>query len=524
MSSISIYETSLTRSIKFWILLILQTPSIFCSIFVLHHMFISRTQRHLLANHVVIVMLIVCFFSVITDLSITLNFLQDGIVHVSSSSFCYFWMYIDYVLYANGMLLMTWASIERHILVFASQYFRLSRQKFYGHYIPIIICLVYPFIFYIYTIFFYPCDQIFDYQQVLCGSPCFKRTTFLLNAYDMFIHSVLPCIIIVAFSFALLIRVVRHKRRIQGQTFSRRKQRRMVVQLLSIACLYIIMNAPPFIVIGIQVFLSKTFAATERNLYLFYLYYFLTLFLPFVCLGSVRHLRSKIVSLLRTMKCHCLVRSSRVAVIHVDRLSIQDHDNDKKVVRKGRHRYERPSKLHADLALKHPRKHEHHQAKSRKITYSKFVSNMVQLHNYYRARHSASPLTISQRLNYIAQKYAEYLAATSKFEHSGNRFENESLGENLYMQWISHGKVPVSAREATKSWYDEIELYSFKRPYYSEETGHFTQMVWKSTQKIGIGVALSADEREVYIVANYYPAGNIINPGYFEKNVLPAKY
>jgi len=157
------------------------------------------------------------------------------------------------------------------------------------------------------------------------------------------------------------------------------------------------------------------------------------------------------------------------------------------------------------------------------MTYTKVLSDMLQLHNYYRALHSASPLTISQRLNYIAQKYAEHLAKTGKFEHSGNTLENETLGENLYMQWISEGKVPISAKDAAKSWYDEITLYNFKHPQYSEETGHFTQMVWKSSQKLGVGVALSANGREVYIVTNYYPAGNIINSGYFEQNVLPPK-
>ena len=147
---------------------------------------------------------------------------------------------------------------------------------------------------------------------------------------------------------------------------------------------------------------------------------------------------------------------------------------------------------------------------------------MLQMHNHYRARHSASPLTISQRLNHIAQGYADHLAATGKFEHSGNKLGNESTGENLYMQWISFGKVPVSARDAAKSWYDEIKLYNFRHPQYSEETGHFTQMIWKSTQRLGVGYALSSDGREVYVVTNYYPAGNIINHGYFESNVLPA--
>jgi len=146
---------------------------------------------------------------------------------------------------------------------------------------------------------------------------------------------------------------------------------------------------------------------------------------------------------------------------------------------------------------------------------------MLKLHNYHRARHCAPPLTISQRLNQIAQSYAEHLAATSTFEHSGNQLGDEPLGENLYMQWISHGRVKVTAKDAVKSWYDEIALHNFSKPKFSKETGHFTQMVWKSTRKLGVGIAYSPDGREVYIVTNYYPAGNIVSPGYFEKNVLP---
>src|ERR1700728_2012390 len=114
---------------------------------------------------------------------------------------------------------------------------------------------------------------------------------------------------------------------------------------------------------------------------------------------------------------------------------------------------------------------------------------MLRLHNSYRAHHSAPPLTISQRLNKIAQGYAEYLAATSKFEHSGNQLGNEPLGENLYMQWISDGRVKASGKAAVRHWYDEIALYNFKKPKFSKETGHFTQMVWRSSRKMGVGVA-----------------------------------
>jgi uncharacterized protein YkwD len=155
--------------------------------------------------------------------------------------------------------------------------------------------------------------------------------------------------------------------------------------------------------------------------------------------------------------------------------------------------------------------------------YSTVSAELLDLQNKHRARHCVGPLTISQRLNQIAQSYAEHLAATSTFEHSGNKFEGESLGENLYMQWISDGRVKVSAKAAVKSWYDEIALHDFNNPTFSKETGHFTQMVWKGSRKMGVGVALSPDEREVYIVTNYYPAGNIVGPGFFEKNVLRPK-
>jgi uncharacterized protein YkwD len=149
---------------------------------------------------------------------------------------------------------------------------------------------------------------------------------------------------------------------------------------------------------------------------------------------------------------------------------------------------------------------------------------MLKLHNYHRARHCAPPLTINERLNRIAQSYAEHLAATSTFEHSGNKLGDKALGENLYMQWISRGPVEISTKKAVKSWYDdEIVLHDFKRPKFSKETGHFTQLVWKATKELGVGLALSPDKREVYFVTNYFPAGNIVNPGYFEENVLPAK-
>jgi hypothetical protein len=66
-------------------------------------------------------------------------------------------------------------------------------------------------------------------------------------------------------------------------------------------------------------------------------------------------------------------------------------------------------------------------------------------------------------------------------------------------------------------WYNEIKFYDFARDY-QKGTGHFTQLVWKSTKEVGFGIARDLGGY-FYAVANYYPAGNVITR--FQKNVFP---
>ncbi|CAF2096317.1 unnamed protein product [Rotaria magnacalcarata] len=243
-------KTLESRLLKFWILLLFQISSILCSIFVLHHMFTAKKFRRTLSSHVIIAMLIVSLLSVTVDLSLTLIYLRLGIVHPKLNLFCFFWMYIDFSFYTCGMLLTAWASFERHILVFSVRYFRLSYRMIFVHYVPILICLIYPFIFYNYSILFYSCENdLLDFQRTLCGVPCFKRESYVLNWYDTLMHSVVPSILIVACYMALLIRVIRQKHRLQQQLFSWGKQRQIIIQLLTVTCLCITMNVPLFTII-----------------------------------------------------------------------------------------------------------------------------------------------------------------------------------------------------------------------------------------------------------------------------------
>jgi hypothetical protein len=75
--------------------------------------------------------------------------------------------------------------------------------------------------------------------------------------------------------------------------------------------------------------------------------------------------------------------------------------------------------------------------------------------------------------------------------------------------------------EATQDWYDEIKKFNFNRPDFTSGTGHFTQVVWKSSNKLGVGIGFANGGKKVYVVAQYGPAGNMM--GAFPENVPPPR-
>ncbi|ODM98333.1 Golgi-associated plant pathogenesis-related protein 1 [Orchesella cincta] len=139
-------------------------------------------------------------------------------------------------------------------------------------------------------------------------------------------------------------------------------------------------------------------------------------------------------------------------------------------------------------------------------------------HNAYRRRHKVPDLRGDSSLDNRAQNYANLLAKTDSMSHSkrpGN------IGENL--AWGGGATKEAAVKDAVKRWYDEIQFYKYSNPGYSSKTGHFTQVVWKSTKIVGIGIAYSQKKKWWVVVANYSPAGNSLNAGEFKKNVLPRK-
>lgn len=68
-----------------------------------------------------------------------------------------------------------------------------------------------------------------------------------------------------------------------------------------------------------------------------------------------------------------------------------------------------------------------------------------------------------------------------------------------------------------KAWYDEGENYDYNNFNFSMTTAYFTQVIWRETRLLGVGMVKKG--LKAYVVALYYPAGN--KKGLFKENVLP---
>lgn len=103
------------------------------------------------------------------------------------------------------------------------------------------------------------------------------------------------------------------------------------------------------------------------------------------------------------------------------------------------------------------------------------------------------------------------MARKNKLKHSKGKY-----GENIYMSGDKKLTDSEAAIEATNLWFGEGTKYNYRSGGFSSSTGHFTQVIWKSSKTFGIGVARSS--KGVYVCANYDPPGNMLKE--FVKNVL----
>lgn len=143
-----------------------------------------------------------------------------------------------------------------------------------------------------------------------------------------------------------------------------------------------------------------------------------------------------------------------------------------------------------------------------------FENEALEVHNEYRREHGVPPLVLNKDISKLSQRWAEELARKDSMAYSLNK----EYGESVYCGWSADPNTKVSAKDCVDKWYSEINDFSFGKEPEVLTCGHFTQIIWTDTKELGVGSAKSKSGK-LYVVANYYPAGNY--SGQFSKKVPP---
>ncbi|MBZ5582638.1 MAG: Fis family transcriptional regulator [Acidobacteriia bacterium] len=129
-----------------------------------------------------------------------------------------------------------------------------------------------------------------------------------------------------------------------------------------------------------------------------------------------------------------------------------------------------------------------------------FAREMLAAHNAVRARLKLPPLAWSDRLADWAQSWAEALVYKHEFVHR----PRNPYGENLFE--VTGGRSTPD--EVVGVWAAEASAYDAKANACRAMCGHYTQIVWRDTRRVGCAVARGPD-LQVW-VCNYDPPGNIV--------------
>jgi pathogenesis-related protein 1 len=134
------------------------------------------------------------------------------------------------------------------------------------------------------------------------------------------------------------------------------------------------------------------------------------------------------------------------------------------------------------------------------------LAGITAAHNEVRAGLDLPPLEWSPELARFAQAWADKLkkrgCALKHRPRSGA--DAQRYGENIFSMT---GDTP-SARIVVDSWAAELADYNPKTNRCKGVCGHYTQIVWRDSRKLGCAMAACGDT-EVW-VCNYDPPGNYV--------------
>lgn len=141
------------------------------------------------------------------------------------------------------------------------------------------------------------------------------------------------------------------------------------------------------------------------------------------------------------------------------------------------------------------------------------LEGILDAHNAAREAEGAGlpPLTWDPLLAAIAQEWADQCESSNGLllDHNPNRSNtyDGSVGENI----AATSAPTLSGPDAVGLWMSEKADYNHETGACSGVCGHYTQVIWRDTLRVGCAtVACDGLRYPRNVVCNYAPAGNVI--------------
>ncbi|XP_023246572.1 venom allergen 3-like [Copidosoma floridanum] len=125
----------------------------------------------------------------------------------------------------------------------------------------------------------------------------------------------------------------------------------------------------------------------------------------------------------------------------------------------------------------------------------------------------------------IAQHWADQ--CNYKHDQCKNTLKEEHVGQNIAYEWTTGDFKTIKVEKLIMNWYNEVDSFDGRtlQGISGKAVGHYTQMVWSKTNKIGCGAVryYDGDRKTLYLVCNYGPGGNMYGEKVYDTKNNPTQ-